>query len=200
MPIVGSIILSSQVYLFLDELSSLSVLGYSLLFLLVTFLMSFALSPTTFIAIAAGFLFGWKGMLFVVASYLIASLIGYLFFKKWSGEEVLSYAMSKAKFSEFVERMKQKEFLLVVFGRLSPVLPFSIMNAVFASLKINKWKFITGSFIGMFPRTILSVYIGVESSDLINAMESGMWNPTKLIVLLSLFVLSSFGIKKVVFG
>jgi uncharacterized membrane protein YdjX (TVP38/TMEM64 family) len=76
-PVLASSGLALWLYRNQTLLQALSPLQQVLYFLVVSLTMAFALTPTTFVALATGFLFGWGAFPGVVISYGAAALIGY---------------------------------------------------------------------------------------------------------------------------
>ena len=198
MPIIGSLIISSLLYLNPEIINSNSYHDLFLYTAIATILMSLALCPTTFISIISGFLIGWISVPLVISSYLIASTLGYLIFSRIDNDSLLNHIQTKPKLNEFFNRLVHRQFKLVVFSRLSPILPFAIMNVTLSALNVSFRNYITGSFIGMMPRTILSIYIGIESKDITQSIKGGDWDISKIVILVSLLLISSWGLKTVV--
>lgn len=53
---------------------------------------------------------------------------------------------------------------MVLLLRLSPILPFNVMNYVFSLTQVRTRDFVVGSWIGMLPGTALYVYLGSSVS------------------------------------
>src|SRR5688500_12162049 len=77
LPIVVSSTLAFYLYRYQEVLQNLGLLETLLYFIIVAITMTFALTPTTFVALVTGFYFGWPGFLGVVLSYGLAALLGY---------------------------------------------------------------------------------------------------------------------------
>lgn len=197
MPVLGSLTISSLLFLDTIPLPTGFDLQLLLTIIVMIVLMSFALAPTTFLAIVSGFLLGWKAIPVVLVSYVLAAAFGFQIAQFINQDSLMTYVKSSEKRKTFFLKLQGKDFLLTIFSRLSPVLPFAVMNVTLASLQVNFRKYLLGSIIGMFPRTIISIYIGVESENITSSIEGGEWNLTKIIVLTSLLIISSWGIKKV---
>lgn len=161
---------SSSVLLFLREnemlLSKDDPWSYFLFFTFAIFAMSFALMPTTFFAILSGYFFQWNGLPGVLISYVGAMIIGMLLGKKLNAWFVGGFIAEDEKLKDFFAKLKERNFLMIVLGRLSPHLPFAMMNVAFASMKVPWGSYLIGSFIGMLPRTLLSFYLGMSVTEI----------------------------------
>ncbi len=143
-----------------------------LLYVLTAFTMAFALTPTTLIALLSGYLLGWGAVLPLCISYLAASWLGYTAMSAWDGGYLLSFLAQRPRYQQFIERLQQGSLGVIVLSRLSPVLPFACMNAVFAVLKIQLRPFLWGSFLGMLPRTLLSIWAGTQARALYTLLQN----------------------------
>lgn len=140
--------------------------SYFWFFMASIFTMSFALTPTTFFAILSGFFFQWKGLPGVLLSYVGAMIVGMLLGKKLNVWFVGGFIAEDEKLKDFFDKLKKRTFLMIVLGRLSPHLPFAMMNVAFASMKVPWGSYLLGSFIGMLPRTLLSFYLGMNVTEI----------------------------------
>merc|ERR1712232_233029 len=71
--------------------------------------------------------------------------------------------------------IETKGWQIVFLIRLSPVLPFNVMNYALALTGVKFWHYALASWIGMLPGTILYVYIGGSINDL-SQIISGNYN------------------------
>ena len=60
----------------------------------------------------------------------------------------------------------EQGFKIVMLTRLSPVLPFNLLNYAFGLTKVRLRDFVLASWIGMFPGTLLYVSIGSAAKSL----------------------------------
>lgn len=157
-----------MIYFFRDRFFSDVVEWLDLLFFYVVsvFTMSFALTPTTLVAMLTGYFFGWHGLIPLLLAYMLACLLGWqigrLLFRFFVGNRLLQHN----KLQDFFARLERHEFLLVFYGRLSPVLPFAMMNIAFASIKLHMDKYLLASIAGAFPRLFLFFYVGISAVEI----------------------------------
>jgi uncharacterized membrane protein YdjX (TVP38/TMEM64 family) len=162
-------IFSSSVIYFLRDTfftGSIGLQDAMLFFLIAIFTMSLALTPTTLVAILTGYFFGWSGFIPLMLAYAVACILGLQTGKFLNHYFVGDRLFQNKKLHRFFEQLHQQEFMLVFFGRLSPVLPFAMMNIAFASIELNLKRYIIASISGALPRTFLFFYVGRSVSEI----------------------------------
>jgi uncharacterized membrane protein YdjX (TVP38/TMEM64 family) len=163
-------------------------------FCIVTFTMALAITPTTFVAIIAGYFFSWAGLIGILISYVMASILG-VFFGRGLQKFGLKYTPKPgSKFEKLLNNFGKNEFLLIAFARLSPVLPFAMTNVALSSINL-KWKnYIAGSLVGMLPRTLLFFWAGKNAGDIWKFVSKPSLDGAYRLVPLALVVISSVGL------
>ena len=188
MPSIGSITAINLLYAHAEgvsslQLSTLNVLAY---ILITSALMGFALIPTTLCAVLSGFIFGWMSLPFLIISYSLASVIGYMMGRRL-GRDNLDFLLERyPKASQLVKDKSQHPSQLIFFIRLSPFIPFALSNLLFSLVKIDLGKIIWFGLWGMLPRTSLAFAAGVMAESLWAALEerTGTLQVTVVIVLI----------------
>jgi uncharacterized membrane protein YdjX (TVP38/TMEM64 family) len=169
-------------------------LEYWLLFYAITcFTMAFALTPTTFIALISGYFLGWISLPFMSVSYLIASWLGYRAAVFFDRGKLLQSLEERKGVRQFIERLKTGQLGIIIMSRLSPVLPFAMMNVLLALLRVNLTKFVWGGFIGMLPRTVVSIWAGTQTREIRTLLEEGDRGYTMELTYLVLILISVAG-------
>ena len=82
-----------------------------------------------------------------------------------------------------IDRAIEKNgFKAVVLLRLQPVLPFNILNYALGLTSIRLRDYMLASWIGMFPATVLYVYLGSIMNDISDLLRgrpnSGVTTPS----------------------
>ena len=119
------------------------------------------------LTLGAGFLYGAViGTLVVspasVAGASLAFLIARYFARGWVTRRLKKYPQAAA-----IDRAIEKNgFKAVVLLRLQPVLPFNILNYALGLTSIRLRDYMLASWIGMFPATVLYVYLGSVMNDI----------------------------------
>lgn len=131
------------------------------------------------LTLGAGFLYGAIiGTLVVspasVAGATLAFLIARYIARDWVMRRLKKYPQAAV-----IDRAIEKNgFKAVVLLRLQPVLPFNILNYALGLTSIRLRDYMLASWIGMFPATVLYVYLGSimnNISDLLRGRpNSGM--------------------------
>jgi uncharacterized membrane protein YdjX (TVP38/TMEM64 family) len=119
------------------------------------------------LTLGAGFLYGAViGTLVVspasVAGASLAFLIARYFARDWVTRRLKKYPQAAA-----IDRAIEKNgFKAVVLLRLQPVLPFNILNYALGLTSVRLRDYMLASWIGMFPATVLYVYLGSVMNDI----------------------------------
>lgn len=182
---LGYLILETE-----DAIRSFELWQWAVFFGASIFTMGLAITPTTFIAVVCGYFFGFNSALLVVVCYQLASFIGY-FLSKVVDEGFLTLLVSKyPKSMPFFENIEEKQLMVTFLARISPALPFGLMNVVLALAQVRLRNFFWGGLFGMLPRTLFFIWVGSKATVLIEALQSNQ-NLT-IVVAISIVALVSF--------
>lgn len=126
-----------------------------------------ALLPGLLLTVAAGAIFGLAiGVVLVsLASVLGATaafFVGRTVARNWVSNKIAGWPRFRALDSALGER----GFLIVLLTRLSPLFPFNLLNYAYGVTAVKPHQYILGSWIGMFPGTLLYVYAGSVAANL----------------------------------
>lgn len=167
--VLPTLFASTILYTFQDKsewLLSGNLFSFLAFYGIATFTMSFALIPTTAIAILSGYFFGWWGFVGVMFCYLVACYAGLFFGKIIYHYFVGERLFENKKVQGLLARLHEEEFLLIFFGRLSPIFTFAMMNIVFAALQPKMKKYLLASVMGAMPRILLFFYLGKSVDEI----------------------------------
>lgn len=154
--------------------------------------MALAFTPTTFIAVMSGFFLGWISIPFMLISYLSASALGFILAKYIDQGKFHSSIRQLPKVAQFIGAINTKQLSFIILCRISPVLPFAIMNAVLSMINVSFAKFIGAGFLGMLPRTLLFIWVGSTLHQLRDIVETGKTDISQISFFV-LLVISVFG-------
>lgn len=118
------------------------------------------------LTLGAGFIYGAViGTLVVspasVAGASLAFLIARYIARDWVARRLKKYPQAAT-----IDRAIEKNgFKVVVLLRLQPVLPFNMLNYALGLTSIRLRDYMLASWIGMFPATVLYVYLGSIMND-----------------------------------
>jgi uncharacterized membrane protein YdjX (TVP38/TMEM64 family) len=171
MPLLVSSSVSYWIITHEQDIQNFTVQNWILAFIFACFTMAFALTPTTFIALLSGYFLGWQAFIPVAISYWIASFLGYKTAQFIDGGRFLTILSKKPKVKQVLENLQKNEFKIILLARLSPVLPFAVTNVLFSFSGTKLRNFLTAGFLGMLPRTILSIWIGTQAQEIKRLIE-----------------------------
>lgn len=122
--------------------------------------------PGSLLSLGAGFAFGVvQGTIAVslgsVAGATAAFLAGRLLVRDWIADRVAG----SPRFAAIDSAVEKQGFRIVLLTRLSPVFPFNLLNYAYGLTRVRLRDYVLASWIGMFPGTVMFVYLG-------SAMES----------------------------
>jgi uncharacterized membrane protein YdjX (TVP38/TMEM64 family) len=118
------------------------------------------------LTLGAGFIYGAViGTLVVspasVAGATLAFLIARYLARDWVARRLKKYPQAAT-----MDRAIEKNgFKVVILLRLQPVLPFNMLNYALGLTSIRLRDYMLASWIGMFPATVLYVYLGSIMND-----------------------------------
>ena len=129
--------------------------------------------PGTILTLAAGFVFGVAfGSAFVSAGSVLgasaAFLLGRFAARSWVAQRVERSTRLRA----LVAVTRDDGFLIVLLARLSPLLPYNVLNYLFGATAVRFRDYVLASWLGMLPATVLYVYIG-SLTKTISALTGG---------------------------
>lgn len=142
--------------------------------------------PGSILTLGAGFAFGLTGgtvatvigsLLGVSASFLLGRTVA----RKW----VEKATSSHPRFLAIDRAVGREGFKIVLLTRLSPVFPFNLLNYGFGVTRVRFRDYFLGSWIGMFPGTVLYVYLGTAAKSLTDLASGNMEGGTAKQVLLA---------------
>ncbi len=194
LPIIGSV---TSIYFVVNypEITDWIKAHQILFFIGTSVTMAVLLTPTTFIASLSGYLFGLVSAFYLVPAYVLASLLGYFIGKKLDGGQLLSSLVEVDNNQILKKTVNANPFWFVVLCRISPVLPFGLMNVVLPAFGVKIKQFITAGTVGMLPRTVLFIWLGSSAQTVMEAIKGETNQPDYKFYLTSLLVLaSSFGL------
>ena len=132
-----------------------------LLFIAAYVVATVALLPGSVLTLAAGFAYGPVGGLLVaspasVIAGTIAFLLGRTTLRGWVQRQIATAPRARA-----LDRAVGKDsFRLILLLRLSPVIPFNVLNYALGISEARLSQYVPASFLGMLPGTWMYVYLG----------------------------------------
>ncbi|MBI4600789.1 MAG: TVP38/TMEM64 family protein [Planctomycetes bacterium] len=131
--------------------------------------------PGSILTVGSGFAFGllWGTAAAVAGSLLgvaLSFLLGRTVLRGWVEGKV----RSSARFRAIDEAVGREGFKIVLLTRLSPIFPFNLLNYAFGATRVSFRDCFLGSWIGMFPGTVMYVYFGTAAKSLADLAAGDM--------------------------
>lgn len=136
----------------------LGAVVYGVVYVLATLLFV----PGSVLTIGAGLTFGLVGgTLIVSVASVVAAAIAFLIARHLARAHVEDLARRNEKFGAIDAAIRRRGWKVILLLRLSPVIPFSISNYLYGLTPVRFVPYVLASWAGMFPATVLYVYLGV---------------------------------------
>ncbi|GAB3537394.1 hypothetical protein GCM10027443_30270 [Pontibacter brevis] len=193
-PVVVSSTLAVVLYNYQDLLAGLSWGEMLLYFAAISVTMALALTPTTFVALVSGFYLGWSGFAGIVISYGVAAMIGYSLARIIDHGKMMGFLNRFDKARILMQELRNQSWSLIILTRISPVLPFALMNFVLSLLQVDRTRFLVASIIGMLPRTLFFFWIGTQARDVVSVLQDPNAGAGGQILLIALIIISIGGL------
>ena len=193
-PVVVSSTIAIVLYQYQGLLLNLQWWEILLYFAAVSITMAFALTPTTFVALISGFYLSWSLFPGLIVSYGIAALVGYSLARLIDHGKMMSFLNRFDKTMHLMQELRQQSWSLIFLTRISPVLPFALMNFVLSLLQVDRRKFFVASIVGMLPRTLFFFWIGTQASDILNLLQNPDSGSGGQLLMIALIIISIGGL------
>jgi len=117
--------------------------------------------PGSLLTIAAGAVYGfWGGIALVLAGNGLGSLGSLLVTRLLLRDWVARWVAKSLTLKALEKAVAEDDFRLVFLTRLSPVMPFSLINYSLGLTRISAWRFFAATELGAIPATFVYVYFG----------------------------------------
>jgi len=155
------------------------------LFVLLYVVCTVLLVPGSVLTLGAGATFGLvTGTALVIAGSVAGATAAFWVGRTIARRHVEKMAQNNPKFDAVDRAVSAHGFKIVVLTRLSPAFPFTLLNYLFALTQVPTWKYVLGSLVGMFPGTVMYVYLGwaAGTAATVDPAEIGEANPYKYVL------------------
>lgn len=133
-----------------------------LIFILLYTIGTIFIPSTPFMAIA-GILFGFKyGLIYSIIGGFLSSVIVFVISRKLGKERVEKILTHKhlSHLNEYNQRLETGAIWDLIILRITPIMPFNILNILMGVSKIRTEEYVLGTVLGLIPSNILTVYFG----------------------------------------
>jgi uncharacterized membrane protein YdjX (TVP38/TMEM64 family) len=132
-----------------------------LIFMTAYVISAVALVPGSLLTMAAGFAYGPIGGLLMaspasVLAATVAFVLGRTVLREWVRQKIAASPRGLA----LDRAISKNSFKLILLLRLSPLVPFNLLNYALGLSGVGVGRYVVASFIGMLPGTWLYVYLG----------------------------------------
>jgi uncharacterized membrane protein YdjX (TVP38/TMEM64 family) len=125
-----------------------------------------ALLPGSVLTLGAGAAFGlWKGFILVSLASTIGACASFLLGRYLLRDWVSRRLAAVPAFAAVAGAVGSEGWKVVLLTRLSPVLPFNLLNYGYGLTTVKFSDYALASWIGMMPGTILYVYLGAAAGE-----------------------------------
>ena len=139
------------------------------------------LLPGSILTLGAGFAYGpVYGTLLVMLASNLGANAAFLLGRTVMRERITRRIAGDARFSAVDAAVGAQGFRVVLLLRLSPLFPFNLLNYALGLTRVRQRDYALGSLLGMFPGTLLFVYLGslvTSVTQLTSGQrpDSGLW-------------------------
>ena len=139
-----------------DDLGAIAPIAFMLIYIVATV----AFLPGSILTLGGGVLFGVvKGSIFVFLGATIGATLAFLAGRYVARGWISKKIAGNQKFSAIDKAVGKEGFKIVLLTRLSPIFPFNLLNYGLGVTGVSLKDYVLAS-VGMFPGTIMYVYIG----------------------------------------
>jgi len=137
-----------------------------------------AIAPTYALSFACGAIFrslaigGSVAMGGVVGGALVGYAWGALLARKRVMDVVNRHEKARVIRHALLDRPMHTETWVVGLIRFPPNSPFALTNLVMSSLTVSLPAYTVGTLVGMLPRTLFAVWLGIQAGDLAQAQSA----------------------------
>ena len=137
------------------------------LFVVVYVLAAVLLVPCAILTLAAGFLFGLPlGVVLTSVGSLLGAAATFVVGRFGARDWVVQRIATRPRFHALVTATHTDGFTLVLLARLSPLIPYVLLNYALSVTAVRFRDYMLATWIGMLPATVLYVYTGTLAKNL----------------------------------
>jgi uncharacterized membrane protein YdjX (TVP38/TMEM64 family) len=138
-----------------------------LIFLLLYIAACVFLLPGSVLTLGAGAVFGLpRGVLIVWVSATLGATAAFLVGRYLVRDWVTRTIASSPKFQAVDAAVAREGWKIVALMRLSPVIPFNLLNYAFGATRVSLRDYVLASALGMLPGTVMYVYLGSVAGEI----------------------------------
>lgn len=148
-------------------------------------LATIALVPASWLTLGAGAVWGpWVGIALVWPGAVIGATGAFALGRTALRETVAARVAARPRLAAVEQALGRRGATLALLLRLSPVVPFGVLNYALGMTPLTLGRFVLSTAVGILPGTFLYVYLGSTVPDLAALAEGrapdGGWATTAL--------------------
>lgn len=117
--------------------------------------------PSAIFSLGAGFLFGLPlGALVMSISSTAGAAVAFLLARSLGRDWVRARLLRRPRAAALGRAVETNGFKIVLLTRLSPLLPYNVLNYAYGVTGVRFRTFVLASWMGMLPGTLMYVYLG----------------------------------------
>lgn len=148
-------------------------------------LCSLTLFPLMLWKLFCGKVYGiFFGFLIVSCAYVLALYLSLFLGRTFFRDKIRAKAERNPKILATLEKLEAKGAVLILMMRINPMAHFGMLNYALSLSKISTIKVVFFSWLGAAPLTLFNLWMGWQSSNILQAMAN--LNESKEIVLIGL--------------
>lgn len=123
--------------------------------------------PGSLLTLGGGFAFGFvRGTIAASLGSTLGATAAFLVSRSLGREWLANRFANNVQFAAIDEAVAKEGFKIVFLTRLSPVLPFNLLNYMFGLTQVRLRDFVLASWVGMLPGTFLYISLGHATKDI----------------------------------
>ena len=122
--------------------------------------------PASVLTLSAGAAFGlWRGFALVWVGAVLGACLSFLIGRHWLRGWVQRRMAGVPSFAAIDAAVAEQGWRVVLLTRLSPLLPFGLLNYAYGLTKVGFKEYTLATAVGILPGTLLFVYLGAVAGE-----------------------------------
>lgn len=150
----------------IDRVDALGFPGY-IAFVALYIVACVLLVPGSALTLSAGAIYGFfEGLVLASISSTLGATAAFLVGRYVARDWVARRIARNPRFKRIDEAVAREGWKIIVLTRLSPVIPFNLLNYAYGVTSVRLPQYVLASWVGMLPGAIVVVYLGSLAGDL----------------------------------